>query len=94
MKKEILKNLEFRLWYNMFARRIDYFFVSKSMQENIKKVKIYKDIYGSDHVPMEINIKETKRWIFYKQIWGFYKGKISLQVAKHKRTWRKENIKL
>ena len=45
----------------MLARRIDYFFVSKSMQENIKNVKIYKDIYGSDHVPMEINIKETKK---------------------------------
>ena len=45
----------------MFVRRIDYFFVSKSMQENIKNVKIYKDIYGSDHVPTEINIKETKR---------------------------------
>ena len=44
----------------MFARRIDYFFVSKSMQENIKKVKIYKDIYGSDHVPMEINIRRQK----------------------------------
>jgi exonuclease III len=43
----------------MFARRIDYFFVSKSMQENIKNVKIYKDIYG--YVPMEISIKETKR---------------------------------
>lgn len=41
--------------------RIDYFFVSKSMQESIKNVKIYKDIYGSDHVPMEINIKETKK---------------------------------
>ena len=37
--------------------RIDYFFVSKSLKSKIKYIKILNDIYGSDHLPLEINIK-------------------------------------
>ena len=36
--------------------RIDYFFVSKSLKSKIKYIKILNDIYGSDHLPLEINI--------------------------------------
>ena len=38
--------------------RIDYFIVSNKIKEKIKEATIYKDIYGSDHCPvgLEINI--------------------------------------
>lgn len=36
--------------------RIDYFLVSKSLINNVKEVKIYKDIYGSDHCPIGLTI--------------------------------------
>lgn len=40
--------------------RIDYFIVSDDIKSNIKDAYIYKDIYGSDHCPvgLEIEIKE------------------------------------
>ena len=37
--------------------RIDYFFVSQNLKNKIQYVKILNDIYGSDHLPVEINIK-------------------------------------
>lgn len=36
--------------------RIDYFIVSDRIKKNIKEVVIHKDIMGSDHCPVELNI--------------------------------------
>ena len=38
--------------------RIDYIFISKSLKKNLKEASILKDIGGSDHCPisMEINV--------------------------------------
>src|SRR5690606_1641095 len=36
--------------------RIDYFLVSPSLVEKIKSVKIYSEIYGSDHCPVGLEI--------------------------------------
>ena len=37
--------------------RIDYFLVSDSMKNNIKKAKILTDVLGSDHAPVQLSIK-------------------------------------
>lgn len=37
--------------------RIDYFFVSKNMEKNLKDCYILKDIYGSDHAPIALELK-------------------------------------
>ena len=37
--------------------RIDYFLVSDSMKNNIKKAKILTDVLGSDHAPIQLSIK-------------------------------------
>ena len=37
--------------------RIDYFITSKSIEEKIKDVKIHKEIMGSDHCPIELDIE-------------------------------------
>lgn len=48
--------------YRMNARakdvgwRIDYFVVSDSVKENIKEFIIHKDVFGSDHCPVELDI--------------------------------------
>lgn len=48
--------------YRMNARakdvgwRIDYFVVSESVKDNIKDFKIHKDVMGSDHCPVELDI--------------------------------------
>jgi|SRR3989338_5341415 len=36
--------------------RIDYFFVNKELMPRVKKSFIWKDIYGSDHCPIELNV--------------------------------------
>ena len=36
--------------------RIDYFIVSEILKNNIKEAKIYKDIFGSDHCPIGLEI--------------------------------------
>ncbi len=36
--------------------RIDYFIVSDKIKDNIKEAKIYPEIYGSDHCPVELEI--------------------------------------
>ncbi len=36
--------------------RIDYFLVSKSLVDKVKSVKIYSDIFGSDHCPIGLEI--------------------------------------
>ncbi len=51
-------------WWDMktFARernvgwRIDYFFVSPDLIDKVKGMKIYKDVYGSDHCPIELKL--------------------------------------
>ncbi len=37
--------------------RIDYFIVSNEIAKNIKEANIYKDIYGSDHCPVGLEIE-------------------------------------
>ena len=37
--------------------RIDYFIVSKDIQEKIKEAKIHSEVYGSDHCPVELVIE-------------------------------------
>jgi len=54
-------------WWDMktFARdrnigwRIDYFFVSKSLKEKIKRAEILNEIFGSDHCPILLEIKSN-----------------------------------
>ena len=36
--------------------RIDYFLISKNIENNMRKAKIHKDIEGSDHAPIELNL--------------------------------------
>lgn len=36
--------------------RIDYFFVSKKLFENVKKSEIYAEVLGSDHCPLSITV--------------------------------------
>lgn len=38
--------------------RIDYFLVSEKLREKIESAQIYSDIYGSDHAPVELILKE------------------------------------
>ena len=37
--------------------RIDYFIISESLKKNLKEAYIYKDILGSDHCPIGIDIE-------------------------------------
>ena len=37
--------------------RIDYFIVSKDMKQKIKEAKIYSNVMGSDHCPVELEIE-------------------------------------
>ena len=37
--------------------RIDYFFISKSLKNNLKKAEIYEKIEGSDHCPISITLE-------------------------------------
>ena len=37
--------------------RIDYFIVSERLMERVERVDIRNDVYGSDHCPVEIEIK-------------------------------------
>ena len=37
--------------------RIDYFFISKSLEKNLKSAEIYNDITGSDHCPISISLE-------------------------------------
>jgi exodeoxyribonuclease-3 len=41
---------------NNIGMRLDYFFVSNSLKNNIKDAKIRNDISGSDHCPIELNL--------------------------------------
>jgi len=52
-------------WWDMKSRardrnvgwRLDYFFVSESMKENVKSAAIMPEIFGSDHCPISIEIE-------------------------------------
>ena len=37
--------------------RIDYFFISESLRNNLKSADIYDDIFGSDHCPISIDLE-------------------------------------
>ncbi len=37
--------------------RLDYFFISKDLLPNLKDARIYRDVLGSDHCPISINIE-------------------------------------
>lgn len=58
-------NRQMYTWWDMKTRarernigwRIDYFFISKSLEKKVKDVNILNDIYGSDHCPVLIDIK-------------------------------------
>lgn len=51
-------------WWSYFAKsrernigwRIDYFIVSKNLENNIQEAYIYDEILGSDHCPVGIEI--------------------------------------
>ncbi|GAA7268173.1 hypothetical protein HpCK38_19870 [Helicobacter pylori] len=38
--------------------RIDYFLASKELQDSLVSAKIYPEVFGSDHCPVELQIKE------------------------------------
>jgi exodeoxyribonuclease III len=38
--------------------RIDYFCTSQSLLENLENAKIYSEVYGSDHCPVELILKD------------------------------------
>ena len=42
---------------NNVGWRIDYFFISKSLEKNLKSAEIYEDILGSDHCPISIELE-------------------------------------
>lgn len=42
---------------NNVGWRIDYFFISKSLQKNLKDAEIYEGVMGSDHCPVSITLE-------------------------------------
>ena len=42
---------------NNVGWRIDYFFISKSLKENLKSAEIYEKYFGSDHCPISIELE-------------------------------------
>ncbi len=42
---------------NNVGWRIDYFFISKSLEKNLKSAEIYEDVMGSDHCPISIELE-------------------------------------
>ena len=42
---------------NNIGWRIDYFFISKSLQKHLKSAEIYENILGSDHCPISIEME-------------------------------------
>ena len=42
---------------NNVGWRIDYFFISSSLRENLKNAEIYEDVMGSDHCPISIELE-------------------------------------
>jgi exodeoxyribonuclease-3 len=58
------KEIKYTWWSYMFnARsknigwRIDYFLISENLRDNLKDSKIHDDILGSDHCPIELDLK-------------------------------------
>jgi exodeoxyribonuclease III len=37
--------------------RLDYFFVSENLRENVRSASIYKEILGSDHCPVGLELE-------------------------------------
>ncbi|MDO4792562.1 MAG: exodeoxyribonuclease III [Filifactor alocis] len=40
--------------------RIDYFVVSEELEKNLEGAKIHTEIYGSDHCPVELTVKDLR----------------------------------
>jgi exodeoxyribonuclease-3 len=63
--REFEKGGEHYTWWDQITRardrnvgwRIDYFFVSESLRKNLASAKIYPDVMGSDHCPIEAVLK-------------------------------------
>lgn len=43
---------------NNVGWRIDYFFISKNLRKKLNSAEIYESIFGSDHCPISIELKE------------------------------------
>lgn len=64
-RKMYPEKIEYTWWsYRMNAReknigwRIDYFIVSDRFYKNVKDIVIHNEIFGSDHCPVELKIKD------------------------------------
>ena len=52
-------------WWDMITRarernvgwRIDYFYASENLKNNIKSASIHSSVMGSDHCPIELELK-------------------------------------
>ena len=60
------EEIKYSYWsYRFHARennagwRIDYFIVSERLRGRLEDAKILTDIYGSDHCPVELDLKEA-----------------------------------
>ena len=42
---------------NNVGWRIDYFFISKTLRQNLESAEIYEDVMGSDHCPISIELE-------------------------------------
>ena len=42
---------------NNVGWRIDYFFISKALKQNLKSAEIYENVMGSDHCPISIDLE-------------------------------------
>ena len=62
--REKNKNKGEYTWFDMKTRarernigwRIDYFFISKSLETKVKIIEILKDMQGSDHIPLLLEL--------------------------------------
>jgi len=50
-------NMQTRARERNVGWRIDYFFISENIKNNVSSAKIYSEVMGSDHCPIELNIK-------------------------------------
>lgn len=63
--RELNKDVERYTWWSHWGHarennvgwRIDYFFISKSLQKNLKDAEIYENVMGSDHCPVSIDLE-------------------------------------
>ena len=64
--RELHPNEERYTWWSHWGNakannvgwRIDYFFISETLREKLKSAEIYESVFGSDHCPISIELKE------------------------------------